>query len=178
MKYCPTCRAELNDNATFCPRCGQNLNMTNNSYSNPNYGAPQYSQPNPQYSQPAPHYTQPMLKPNNEENKVVTIFGFITNILALITVFFLLTAMIEQHIYVSVYQSSGYYYNDFNSYAYSYPDYDLAIVALVLAIMTFGAALTTFITTLAKARKIDKVLSAVTKLVIGSFAVLVTILAM
>lgn len=42
MKYCPTCGAQLPDNATFCSNCGARL------------GAPQYQQPyqQPQYQQP------------------------------------------------------------------------------------------------------------------------------
>lgn len=51
MKYCPTCGAQLPDNATFCSNCGARL------------GAPQYQQPyqQPQYQQPyqQPQYQQP-----------------------------------------------------------------------------------------------------------------------
>ena len=50
MKYCPTCGAQLPDNATFCSNCGARL------------GAPQYQQPyqQPQYQQPYQQQPQKM----------------------------------------------------------------------------------------------------------------------
>ena len=54
MKYCPTCGAQLPDNATFCSVCGTRLGAAQQyqqPYQQPQYQQPQYQQ---QYQQPAP----------------------------------------------------------------------------------------------------------------------------
>jgi uncharacterized membrane protein YvbJ len=52
MKYCPTCGAQLPDNAAFCSNCGARLGIAQPQYQQPQYQQPQYQQP--QYQQPAP----------------------------------------------------------------------------------------------------------------------------
>ena len=41
MKYCPKCGAQMEDNAAFCPNCGNNAQPTNSPYQAPVYAAPE-----------------------------------------------------------------------------------------------------------------------------------------
>ena len=41
MKYCPKCGAQMEDNAAFCPNCGNNAQPNNSPYQAPVYAAPE-----------------------------------------------------------------------------------------------------------------------------------------
>ena len=65
--FCPKCGSQVADGASFCPACGNPLNVmptrsaepAPNTYQQYQQPAPQYQQPAPQYQQPVPQYQQP-----------------------------------------------------------------------------------------------------------------------
>lgn len=44
MKYCTKCGAQINDNAMFCPNCGERVDGNNNMYGNAGYSQQGYAQ--------------------------------------------------------------------------------------------------------------------------------------
>ncbi len=65
--FCPKCGSQVADGASFCPACGNPLNVmptrsaepAPNTYQQYQQPAPQYQQPVPQYQQPYQQYQQP-----------------------------------------------------------------------------------------------------------------------
>lgn len=72
MKFCAKCGAQLDDNATVCGNCGNN--MGNNTY---NQGQPNY------YQQPVQHYADPYDHTNEfdpkdiSDNKVIAMLPYL-----------------------------------------------------------------------------------------------------
>ncbi|MBQ7601008.1 MAG: zinc ribbon domain-containing protein, partial [Lachnospiraceae bacterium] len=66
--FCPKCGSQVADGASFCPACGNPLNVmptrsaepAPNTYQQYQQPAPQYQQPVPQYQQPYQQYQQPL----------------------------------------------------------------------------------------------------------------------
>ncbi|MCR4593787.1 MAG: zinc ribbon domain-containing protein [Clostridiales bacterium] len=71
MAICTKCGAQIDDNAAFCPVCGNQENAQQAQYQQPQYQQPQYQQPQyqqPQYQQPQYQYQQPYPYGQNPED--------------------------------------------------------------------------------------------------------------
>lgn len=134
MNFCANCGMQVADNAPFCPRCGRPM------------AAPY------QAARPAP---QPVVQaqPKSAESMIVSIFGFITNLINVLGFFLFFQGGIL------MYRIFGY------SEALIYG----------LPICSFGLGLTTFILCLATRQKGERLFSGIVKLVIGVLFLLTVI---
>ncbi len=87
MAICTKCGAQIDDNAAFCPVCGNQENAQQAQYQQPQYQQPQYQQPQyqqPQYQQPQYQYQQPYpYDPNLSTAKtlgIIALVAFFINI--------------------------------------------------------------------------------------------------
>lgn len=182
MKYCTSCGAVLEDNAVFCTKCGSTLAPASNQ------GFQQQTQPQPQAQpqfQPQPPFQaqpqfqaqQPMIHATKSESILPTLFGFIANMCFALTLFMLILSLFGAHISSHFSGSSSYYSYSYNIYSYFYANDGYLGFALVMAICSFGFGVATFIMTLVKRLKGDKLFAGISKLVFGVLLLLGTIIA-
>lgn len=176
MKFCAKCGAQLIENATNCSQCGAPVEAAPASQpviQVPNAGAPigsyvyaptpapapQYvAQPAPQYApQPAPVYTAaPYVAPKQTgtPSTALAVFDFLFAIFSIIAVLLFAFAIVEVGVSLSSY---GYIRVRFWD--------DFTIPALICGIFAFGSAVTSFVMTLVRKLKLERIFSAITKMV-------------
>ena len=165
MKYCTSCGSEMFDDAVVCTKCGRaavgiDYNMRNGFNDN--------MQKNVPTNLPAP------------ECKIVSAFNFVSSLLCSFSLFSLLLSLFTCYISTSIssYSSSYYYSSSYNAYSYFYPDEGFASLALVFATAAFGFGIATFIITLAKKQRGEKLFAGITKLIFGLLLFIVSVVAL
>ena len=87
MAICTKCGAQIDDNAAFCPVCGNQENAQQAQYQQPQYQQPQYQQPQYQQPQYQYQYQQPypyqQTDPNLSTAKTLGIIALVTFFLSI-----------------------------------------------------------------------------------------------
>ena len=151
MKNCTNCNAQLEDNAVFCSACGTQQPVV----------------------EEAPVEVAPA--PEKEKFSLVGLFSFIGDIMAILSAFFSVVAIVSANIDVNVYTSS-YLSSGIRAYAYLETLPGCGVFALLLSLGVIGSGVLSLIVSLKKREGINALFANIKKLTIGLFLLILSII--
>jgi len=122
---------------------------------------------------------QPQAQPAKEspepqkECMLVSVFNFVTSLVNAVSLFFLLVSIFGAYVSTSSYGSYSTYY-----YSYFSVDSGALAFAFIFAFAAFGLGIATFVITLAKRQRGERLFTGISKLVFGVLLLVLTLFAM
>jgi hypothetical protein len=151
MKFCTNCNAQLEDNAVFCSACGTQQPVV----------------------EEAPVEVAPA--PAKEKLGIVGLFSFIGDIMAILSAFFSVAAILVANIDVNVYTSS-YLSSGIRAYAYLETGAGCGVFALLFSFGVIGSGVLSLIASLKKREGVKALFANIKKLTLGSFLLILSII--
>ena len=154
MKFCTSCNNKLDDNDVFCSACGA--------------------------EQPAPVIiAAPVVEapaPKKEENKLVSLFSFIGDLMAIVSTFFMIASLAAANLDINVYISK--YSSGLHSYGYLETNAFCAVLGFLLSLGVIATGVLSLIFSIKNHEGTKGLFASIKKLTIGSFLFILGIIMM
>ncbi len=150
MKYCAKCGAQLVDEAVICTACGRMIEGT-----------------------PIVKKVAPSIKKKKESSSTsLYVFNFVHTTLVAVCVFFVIASIALGNVGVSSYSS----YGSSSFYGYYYPDYDIAICALISGFCSIVISVVCFVLGISVKDKAKDAFAGIARMIISALLVLLCLI--
>ena len=174
MKYCAKCGNTCNDVDSFCPVCGNVFNAPN---------VPPMNQPAPQMGYGMPNMGMPPIPSVQKKHDIYVIFNFVHNILSQLYSGFIALSILLCSTDIDIWENEiseySQKYRDFEhghgAYIYVAGDPIFLSIALILAIIMLGFAITNLVISIKRKKDITDKFSNIVRVVGSAVAIIVAI---